>query len=61
MLTTEFGYVWDWIPGCAAGECWNDQEGRSILEVYNDISSNNVSRISKLTLNWYAIGDEVRF
>lgn len=60
MLTTEFGYVWDWIPGCAAGECWNDQEGRSILEVYNDISSNNVSRISKYTLNWYSFGGEVQ-
>jgi primary-amine oxidase len=60
MLSTEIGKIWDWIPGCAPGECYDPAQGRSIIVPYNDISASSSSRISKYTLNWYPSGDQVQ-
>ena len=59
MLTKEIGLNWDWIPGCAKGECYDPAQDRSIIVPYNDISFTASSRISKYTLNWYPSGDQV--
>jgi hypothetical protein len=60
MLTAEFGKIWDWVPGCAPGECWDNMEGRSMLVPYNDMSSSADSRISRYTLNWYRTAEQVQ-